>query len=119
MKKIFLTFFLLLIFVPSVFADRNTTSIANKTSSELIKRGDWKVHKVSYNVTSNGGGFAIYDVTSESVSDFIDGSAITPAEGSQATALNGDTLDFSSKPIEGSSGLYLWINNASVCVEYE
>jgi len=116
MKKIFLTFFLLLIFVPSVFADRNTTSIANKTSSELIKRGDWKVYRVSYNTTANNGSFAIYDCLTEyTATDDV----ITPAEGSEATSGNGKVIDFTNKPIQGSTGLYLWINNASVCVEYE
>lgn len=115
MKRVLMILFLLftMMSVP-VFADRNTSTIKSYTSSALVKRGDWKVYRITYIVSSNGGSFTLYD-------DYNGNGSTTniKTEGSEATANNGDEYDFSNKPLEGSSGLYLYINNCSVVIEYE
>ena len=116
MKKLFLiTLILLFSFCFPVFADRNTPTVKAYTTSELIKTGDWKIYRIYYYPTSNGGTFAVYDTTT------IGAAAVTnvKTEGAEATALNGQPQDFTSKPLEGSTGLYLHIVNAVVLLSYE
>ena len=116
MKKLFMFLFLMLgLFISVSFADRNTSTITAYTSNTLIKRGDWKVHRITYVATSNGGSFTVYDSLTAG-----DGSnSNVKTEGSEATSLNGKPMDFTAKPLEGSTGLYLVVNNANVVVEYE
>ena len=117
MRKIILILLVIFLLETSLsFADRNTSTITGYSSSTLIKRGDWKVYRVSWYATSAGGGFGIYD-TLGGVGEISNTNVKT--EGSEATALNGKPLDFTVKPLEGSTGLYLYVNNAAVVVEYE
>jgi hypothetical protein len=115
MKRLLLAMVLIFALVGSfAFADtRQKHTIGVYTSSTLIKRGDAKVYRIDYIVTSNGGGWAIYDGLSG------DTEANAKTEGSEATALNGKPYDFNADPIECSTGLYLWINNATVIVTYD
>ena len=98
-----------------VFADRNTSTTAGYTSNTLIKRGDWKIYRISYVATAANGSFTVYD----SLTAGEGSNTNVKTEGSEATSGNGKLLDFVSKPIEGSTGLYLVVNNANVVVEYE
>ena len=115
MRKI-LSLTLLLIFLSSLaFADRNVSTIKGFTASELVKRGDWKIHRISFVATANGGSFTVYDTLTAGAGSNTN----VKTEGSEATSLNGKNLDFTGKPIQGSTGLYLVVNNANVVVEYE
>ena len=113
MKKIFLGLLILLFLCPLVFADRNTASFAVKTSSALIKRGDWKIYRIDFIATANGGDFAIYDALVPQTEANI------KTEGKEATSGNSKSYDFTNKPLEGSTGLYLAINSGSVVIQYE
>ncbi len=115
MKKIILVLLAFSLLAIPVFADRNTTTTVGYTSNTLIKRGDWKVYRISYVATANGGSFTIYD----SLTAGEGSNTNVKTEGSEATSGNGKPLDFASKPLEGSTGLYLVVNNANVVVEYE
>jgi hypothetical protein len=116
-KRIFVLFtvFMLMASVCPSFADRNVSTIKAYTATTLIKRGDWKVYRITYVATANGGTFTLYDALSGL------GTSVTTVktEGSEATSLNGKTLDFTGKPLEGSTGLYLYISNATVVISYE
>ena len=116
MKKILLAILLMVLFATPVLADRNTSTIKGYTASELIKRGDWKVYRITWYATANGGSFGIYDTLGGVT---VISNANVKTEGSEATSLNGKPLDFTNKPLEGSTGLYLYVNNATVVVEYE
>jgi len=106
---------LAMIFAPQLFADRDVSTTVAYTSTTLIKRGDWKIYRISFVASANGGCFTIYDT--------LDGSTAADSnvktEGSEATSGNGKPYDFTNKPLEGSTGLYLYINDAKVVVEYE
>jgi len=116
MKKILLILFLIgLMITPAAFADRNTATITGYTASALIKRGDWKIYRITFVATTNGGNFALYD----SLTIGAGNTTNIKAEGSEATALNSKVYDFTSKPLEGSTGLYLVVTTANVIVEYE
>ncbi len=114
MKKLLLVLFLVLMATP-VFADRNVSTITGYTASTLVKRGDWKVYRITLLATANGGNFSIHDVLTIGET----GTSNVKTEGSEATSLNSKVLDFSDKPLEGSTGLYLTVNSANVLVEYE
>lgn len=115
MKKILCLTLLLMLLSPFAFADRNTSTIKGFSSSQLIKRGDAKIYRIYFNPTSNGGWFTIYDSLT------LGGTATTnvKAEGIEATAKNGQPQDFTNKPLEFSTGIYLEINSGEVLVEYE
>lgn len=115
MKRFLLVLLFLTFLVPSAYADRNVSTIKGFTASELIQRGDAKVYRVTWYATSSGGRFGIYDSISESSLTNTN----VKTEGSEATSLNGATLDFTGKPLEFSTGLYLYIVNATVVVEWE
>ena len=115
MKKLLLVFLLMVLFATPVLADRNVSTIVGYTSNTLIKRGDWKVYRVTFIATANGGSFTIYD----SLTAGAGSNTNVKTEGSEATSGNGEPLDFTNKPLEGSTGLYLVVNNANVVVEYE
>jgi len=115
-KKISLLLVILLLASPIfVYADRNTSTIKSYTATTLVQRGDWKIYRITFVATANGGAFTVYDATD------ADGIATTTVktEGSEATSLNGKTLDFTNKPLEGSTGLYIHISNDNVVIEYE
>ena len=115
MKKIILAVLMGLSLITFAFADRNASTITGYTANTLIKTGDWKVYRISFVATANGGSFTIYD----SLTAGAGSNSNVKTEGSEATSGNGKPLDFSNKPLEGSTGLYLVVNNANVVVEYE
>lgn len=115
MKKILIILALCLFLIPCAFADRNVTTVKGYSASALVKRGDWKIYRITYIVTANGGSFTIYD----SLTAAAGSNTNVKTEGGEATALNGKPLDFTKKPLEGSTGLYLVVNNANVIIEYE
>ncbi len=117
MKKIILILLVIFLFgISTSFADRNVSTTTGYSASTLVKTGDWKVYRISWYATSNGGVFGIYD--SLTGNEALTNSNVK-TEGSEATSGNGKPLDFTNKPLEGSTGLYLYINNATVVVEYE
>lgn len=115
MKKIITILLLILFFTPLAFADRNVSTTKSFTSNELVKRGDWKIYRITFVAGFSGASFTIYD----SLTAGAGSTTNIKAEGSEATALNGKTLDFTVKPLEGSTGLYLVVNGSSVVLEYE
>ena len=115
MKKVILIIFFIFTSLSMACADRNESTTKGYTANTLIKRGDWKVYRVSFVATANGGSFTIYN----SLSAEEGSNTNVKTEGSEATSLNGKPLDFTDKPLEGSTGLYLVVNNANVVVEYE
>ena len=121
MKKIFILLFLvgaILVGLKTqevVAESRQGSTITGYTASTLIKRGDQKVYRITLLATSNGGNFTISDsLTIGATSD-----SNVKTEGSEATALNSKVYDFSNKPLEGSTGLYLTVTTANIVVEYE
>lgn len=113
-KKICLALFLISLST-FAFADRDTSTIKGYTANTLIKRGDWKIYRISFVATANGGSFTVYD----SLTAGEGSNTNVKTEGSEATSLNGKPMDFTNKPLEGSTGLYLVVNTANVVVEYE
>ena len=114
MRKLLVILFLLT-FSTFAFADRDTSTITGYTSNTLVKRGDWKIYRITFVTTANGGSFTVYDSLTAG-----DGSnSNVKTEGSEATSGNGESLNFTDKPLEGSTGLYLVVNSANVVVEYE
>lgn len=96
------------------YADRDTATVTTYNSSQLVKRGEGKIYSINFVATSNGGNFIIYDATSAT-----GGFGDVKAEGSEATSANGSYQDFSNKPIELGTGLYLAITNGYVVLRYE
>ena len=121
MKKIFLLLILISVlcgFLSSSFGDTRqypTTTIYN--SSQLIKRGDTKVYSITFVASANGGDFILFDDSSQAVTPIAYNTI--RAEGSEATSLNGGYQDFSDKPLEFSTGLYLMINDGYIILRYE
>src|SRR3990167_10231294 len=115
MKKIILVCLLFIFLSVPCFADRDTPTITGYTSNTLVKRGDWKIYRISFVATANGGSFTVYD----SLTAGGGSNSNVKTEGSEATSANGKPMDFTNKPLEGSTGLYLVVNNANVVVEYE
>ena len=119
MKKILnITFILTLLFIflsTFAYADRNTSTIKSVSSNQYLKTGDWKIYRIDFIATSAGGSFAVYDASTAVAAKDTN----IKVEGAEATALNGKTFDFTGKPIEGSTGLYLSVNAATLIVEYE
>ena len=100
----------------SVFAEsRISSTITGYSASTLVKRGDWKIYRITFVATGNTASFTIYD--SLTIGGGLDSNVKT--EGSEATSGNGKSYDFSNKPLEGSTGLYLHIISGNVVVEYE
>jgi len=114
MKKFLLTLLFLMFLVPFAYADRNVSTTTGYNASTLVKRGDWQIYRITYTVSSNSGQFVIYDAVTDTGAN-----ADIKTEGSEATALNGKFMDFTNKPLKGSTGLYLYIVNCNVIVEYE
>ena len=115
MKRFMLVLLLMVFFIPNAYADRNLSTVKGFTASELIQRGDAKVYRVTWYATSANGVFGIYDsLTNGSLTN-----TTVKTEGSEATSGNGGYLDFTNKPLEFSTGLYIYIVNATVVVEWE
>jgi len=96
-------------------ADRNVSTIEGVSTSQLIKNDGWKLYRVTYTVTAASGHFEIYDCAT--LADTSDTNIKT--EGSEAVSLNGKIYDFTNKPIEGNTGLYIEITDCNVVIEYE
>ena len=121
MRKIVLLF-LFLVFTAGVsFADRSLSTVtaykATTLTTTLVKRGDARVYSASFVASSNGGYFVILDAITNTITlgDVTD----LKAEGSEATSLNGKVYDFSDKPLEFSTGLYIIVVNGYLILEYE
>ncbi|KKN09684.1 hypothetical protein LCGC14_1044150 [marine sediment metagenome] len=111
---------LLIILLPALaFADARinkvVTTTTEYTSSQLIQTGVTNVYRVYFIPSSNGGWFALHNCLT------IGAAASTNAkvEGMEATAFNGQPQDFTSIPVEFSTGLFLDIYNGSILIEYE
>ena len=116
MKRFILVLLFLVFLVPIAYADRNTSTIAAYNSSRtLVKLGGWKVYRVSFIATSAKGSFAIYDSLTYAGNTI----STVKAEGQEATAFDSKFYNFTNKPIEGSTGLYLDVSHATVILEYE
>ena len=114
MKRLLCFLLITLAFIPFALAESRITKTTEiYTASALIKRGDAKVSRIEYIATANGGGFSIHDALTQDVTTDI------KAEGSQATSGNSGVYDYSSDPLEVSTGLYLTIVNANVVITYE
>ena len=113
MKKISLLLVLIILFfVSTVFADRDTATVTTYKTTQLVKRGDAKIYSVSFVATANGGNFIIQDATSLSNSS-------TKVEGSEVTSAGSQFQDFSNKPLEFGTGIYLVITSGYVTLRYE
>ena len=115
MKKVILLVLISLFLAFPVFADRVTHTTKGFTASQLVKRGDWRIYRINFIATSNGGDFAIYD----NLTNGNGSVTLVKTESSEATAKNAKVLDFSDNPLEGSTGLYLTVTTASVVIEYD
>jgi hypothetical protein len=117
MKKILaIAMVIMFLAVPFAFADRNTTTIAAYgNTGTLVKLGNWKLYRVTFTASVNGGQFCIYDETTYAGSAFAD----LKVEGGEATAKNSKLYDFTSKPLEGNNGLVLEVSGGTAIVEYE
>ena len=98
-----------------VMADRNVSTITGYSASTVIKTGDWKIYRITYLATAAGGSFAIYDALTQATAS----NSSIKTEGAEAVSLNGKVLDFTNKPLEGSTGLCLVIKSCNVIVSYE
>lgn len=97
-----------------VFADRNAATTTTYNSSTLVKTGNAILYRVTFVASSANGKFEIYDaLTSTS------GNTDVKAEGAEATSGNSQFQDFSDKPLELDTGLYLKITNGFAIVSYE
>lgn len=115
MKKIFLfLIFFMLFFCPFSYADRETATITTYKASQLIKTGEGRIYSVSFVAASNNGNFILYDALSAT-----GGHADVKSEGSEATSGNSQFLDYSKKPLEFKTGLYLSVTNGYVILSYE
>jgi len=115
MRKVLFLILLFMLLTPFAFADREVETVTGYNSSTLVKRGDWKIYRIDFVATANGGSFTVYD----SLTAAEGANSNVKTEQSEATALNGKPLDFTNKPIEGSTGLYLVVNNANVVLHYK
>ncbi len=119
MKKIFLLLVLVtLFFVPVAFADRDTATVTTYSSTQLIKRGDAKIYSITFKATANGGNFIVLDALTNTTSPAGSLTDIK-AEGGEVTALGSQFQDYSNKPLEFSTGLYLVITDGYVILRYE
>jgi len=115
MKKIVLFTLALMFVITYAFADRNVSTTKGFSANTLVERGDWKIYRIDFIVTSTTSSFTVYDsLTAGAGSD-----TNVKTEGGRAVSGDGDTLDFTKKPLEGSTGLYLVVDNCNVVIEYE
>lgn len=119
MKRIFLLLVLItLFFIPTVFADRDTATVTTYNSSQLVKRGDAKIYSITFKAIANGGNFIILNALTDTTSPAGSLTDIK-AEGGEVTALGSQFQDYSDKPLEFSTGLYLVITSGYVILKYE
>jgi len=118
MKKLTLCLVLMLVFSFSVLADRNTATVQTYNSSQLIKRGDGIVYSVTFVASANGGDFILYDNTIQTLGA-TEGLDDIKAEGSEVTSLGSQFQDFSDKPLEFGTGIYLVVNDGYVTLAWE
>jgi len=119
MKRIFFCLLIFCFIFPSlIFADRDTATIATYRTSQLVKRGDAKIYSITFTASANGGDFIIYDSVNTA---FAGGEDLTyiEAEGSEVTALGSQFQDYSNKPLEFSTGLYVVVNDGYLTIRYE
>ena len=119
MKKIFAILLILGLFISPVLADRNVATIKGFTTSQLVKRGDGKVYSITFIATANNGEFAIHDVASMENAVTGDVSTTIKAEGKEATSGNSEFYNHKDKPLEFSTGIYLYIVSGTVVIEYD
>ncbi len=116
MRKFIILFIALCFLIPNAFAiQREQTTKAGFTSSQLVKRGDIAIYSITFVSTSNTASFTIYDcLTAEEGTN-----SNVKTEGSEAVSGNGKRYDFGrDTPLEMSTGCYLVINNMNVVIEY-
>jgi len=117
MKKIplLVAFLLVGLLFTSAWGDRETSTITEYSSTQLVKRGDWKIYRTYFNPTGAGGFFAIHDclILADTATTNV------KTEGIEATANNGQPQDFTGKPLEGSNGLFVVITTGKLLIEYE
>ncbi len=116
MKKIIL-FLACMFFVTVAFADRNTATVTTYNSSQLVQRGEGKIYSASFVASANNGEFIVLDavsntVTSADISDVV-------AEGGEATSKNSQYQNFSDKPIEIGTGIYVVVTGGYLTLRYE
>lgn len=113
MKRIILLI-VFMFFAFNAWADRNVATTTTYNSSILIKTGDAKLYSVTFVATAAGGHFEIYDALTRT-----SGNTDVRAEGSEATSANSQRQDFSNKPLEFRTGLYIYIVDGYAIVSYE
>jgi len=118
MKKISLLILILLFSISFAFADRDTATVTTYNSSQLIKRGDAKIYSITFKASANGGNFIILDAITNTTSPAGSLTDIK-AEGGEVTALGSQFQDYSDKPLEFSTGLYLIITDGYVILRFE
>lgn len=120
MKRIFFVVFvwLMFIFIPIIHADRDTATVTTYRASQLVQRGDAKVYSATFVASANGGDFILYDAVDLNFAAGTELDSIQ-AEGSEVTALGGHFQDFSDKPLEFSTGLYIIVNDGYLTLRYE
>ncbi len=119
MKKVFMFLILFtLLFASNAFSDRDTATVTTYNSSQLIKRGDAKIYSITFKAIANGGNFIILNALTDTTSPAGSLTDIK-AEGGEVTALGSQFQDYSNKPLEFSTGLYLVITDGYVILRYE
>ena len=114
MKKILIFMVMMMLISLTSYAARNQATTTTYNSSQLIKRFEGKIYYISFVATSNGGDFILYDAVSD-----VKGFSAVKAEGSEATSLNSHSQDYSDKPLEFTTGLYLVITTGYIVITYE
>ncbi len=105
-------------FTGNAFADRDTATVTTYRSSQLVKRGNAKIYSASFVATAAGGDFIILNAVSDTT---LTTGAITDvkAEGREATSNNSQFQDFTKKPLEMSTGIYVVVNSGYLTLQYE
>ena len=98
----------------NVFADRNTATTTTYHASQLIKTGEGLLYSVSFVATSNAGNFIIYDAITAT-----EGFGDVKSEGSEVTSAGSQFQNYTKKPLEFSTGIYIAITNGYAIVSYE
>lgn len=115
MKRIFFVLlFVLFVFSQSAIAERDTATTTTYNSSQLLKTGEGLIYSVSFVATSSNGNYMLRDAITD-----VPGFSNVKSEGSEATSLNSQFQDYSNKPLEFTTGLYLVVTNGYVTVSYK
>lgn len=120
MKRLYfvLSIFVFLLVPCIVHADRNTATTTAYNSSTLIKTGQGLLYSVSFVATAGSGQFVIYDATEPTGGSGSDLTEIK-AEGREATSGNSQFQDYTDKPLEFRTGIYIQITSGYAIVSYE